>query len=122
MNHHSSDFSVSSTGRISKRLESVISISIIAILLIISAILFVRQANTDMSRFGITAANMQLPQKMQPVPVVENSPAIQAPAGFEKLSDAETYTAENLYEKIDGKAPLYHRSGILEALLPAIRK
>jgi hypothetical protein len=37
-----------------------------------------------------------------------------APAGFEPLSKAESYNADNLYEKIDGKAPLYTESGFEE--------
>jgi hypothetical protein len=37
-----------------------------------------------------------------------------APAGFEALSKAESYNADNLYEKIDGKAPLYLEAGFKE--------
>jgi hypothetical protein len=36
------------------------------------------------------------------------------PSGFKKLSEAETYVPENLYEKIDGKAPLYIESGFIK--------
>jgi hypothetical protein len=112
MNQHNSQLNVGSTGRTKNRLESAISISIIAFLLAISATLFVRQANTDVKRFGITAPNLQLTQK--PVPEPDNSPVIQPPAGFNKLSEAEAYNAENLYEKIDGKAPLYTEAGFLK--------
>jgi hypothetical protein len=112
MNQNNPQFNVGSTGRTKSGLESIISISIIAILLIISATLFVRQANTDISRFGITAPNLHTPQK--PTPGPENSPVIQPPAGFDKLSQAEVYNAENLYEKIDGKAPLYTEAGFLK--------
>jgi len=112
MNHHSPEFNVGSARRLQKRLESFISLLIITILLIIVAILLVRQANTDISRFGITTANLQLPQK--PQLATENSPVLHTPTGFEKLSEAEVYTAENLYEKIDGKAPLYTEAGFLK--------
>ncbi len=112
MNQNNPQFNVGSTGRTKSRLESVISISIIAILLAIAATLFVRQADTDISRFGITATNLQSAQK--PAPEVENSPVIQAPAGFDKLSEPEIYDAENLYEKINGKAPLYTEAGFLK--------
>jgi hypothetical protein len=39
-----------------------------------------------------------------------------APAGFETLSKAESYNADNLYEKIDGKAPLYLEAGFKELI------
>jgi len=112
MNQNNTQFSIGSGRRTQNRLEPVISISIIAILLAIAATLFVRQADTDISRFGITAPSLQLTQK--PASEAENNPVIQAPAGFDKLSEAEVYTAENLYEKIDGKAPLYTEAGFLK--------
>ncbi len=112
MNQNNPHLDVGSAGRIKSRLESVISISIIVILLIISAILLARQANTDISRFGITAPGLQLTQK--PAPEAETTPIIQAPTEFDKLSEAEVYNAENLYEKIDGKAPLYTEAGFLK--------
>jgi len=37
--------------------------------------------------------------------------SIAAPAGFRHASRAETYTAERLYEKIDGKADMYLEAG-----------
>jgi hypothetical protein len=43
------------------------------------------------------------------------SPGSLAPEGFEKLSQ-ETYDPGNLYEKIDGKAPLYLDAGFVELL------
>lgn len=94
------------------RLETVVSVSIIAVLLIITVILLVRQSDTDISRFGIVAENVQLAQK--PPSIAEDSPAIPAPTGFDKLSAAEIYTTENLYEKINGKAPLYTEAGFLK--------
>ena len=112
MNQNNPQFNVGSTGRTNSRLESIISISIIVILLAIAATLFIRQANTDISRFGITAPSLQLTQK--PAPESENSPVIQVPAGFDKLSEPEVYDAENLYEKINGKAPLYTEAGFLK--------
>jgi len=36
---------------------------------------------------------------------------ILTPAGFDAVSETEIYNADNLYEKIDGKAPLYTESG-----------
>jgi hypothetical protein len=48
--------------------------------------------------------------------IAEETPAFDSitPTGFKKLSEAETYTPENLYEKIDGKAPLYIESGFVK--------
>ena len=112
MNQNNTQFSTGSGWRLPNRLETFISISIIAILLAILAILFLRQADTDISRFGITAANLQSPQK--PAPETENSPAIPISAGFDKLSQPEVYDADNLYEKINGKAPLYTEAGFLK--------
>ena len=109
MNQHNPQFTISLGRRTQNRLETIISISIMVILLVIAAGLLIRQADTDMSRFGITAANMQQPQK--PLPAAENSPVIEAPAGFDKLSEPEVYNADNLYEKINGKAPLYTEAG-----------
>ena len=112
MSQHNSKFKVGSTGRTNNRLESAISISIVVILLMIAVSLLARQSNTDISRFGITAANLQLTQNSPSV--IENNHLIQPPSGFAKLSEAEVYTAENLYEKINGKAPLYTEAGFVK--------
>lgn len=112
MNQNNPQFSISPGRRTQNRLETVISISIVAVLLIIAAILLVRQSDTDISRFGIVAENVQLAQK--PPSIAKDSPAIPAPTEFDKLSAEEIYTAENLYEKIDGKAPLYTEAGFLK--------
>jgi len=111
MNQNHTQFSSGSDRRPQNRPETIVSISIIAVLLVIAVILFVRQKDTDIRRFGITAPSLQL----TPKPIeLENSPVIQQPAGFDKLSQTEIYTAENLYEKIDGKAPLYTEAGFLK--------
>jgi hypothetical protein len=61
-----------------------------------------------MSRFGIDAAAAEiLAQKKTEEAALDSL----APSGFEAFSGIETYTAENLYEKINGKAPLYTDSG-----------
>ncbi len=104
------------TSKLAKSYESVISIFLLAILFFIGLAIFVKQADFDMSRFGITATAVS-PQK-----TAENGAEEKidfdslTPSGFKKLSVAETYIAENLYEKIDGKAPLYIESGFLKLL------
>ncbi|MCJ7777488.1 MAG: hypothetical protein MUP16_04150, partial [Sedimentisphaerales bacterium] len=112
-----------STPRRAKRLESVISFCLLAVLVLIAIGVFLKQSDFDMSRFGVsrygngslrrdeyTAASALSSQKSQ-----TNSPEITldalTPTGFETLSESETYTEENLYEKINGKAPLYIESG-----------
>jgi len=85
-----------------KKLESVVSISLLSILVLIALAVFIKQSDYDMSRFGIEAPVGELiTAKLHSL----------APAGFETLSEIEIYHAENLFEKIDGKAPLYIESG-----------
>ena len=90
--------------RRAKRLESAISICLLAILLAIAVGVLLKQSDYDMGRFGIdTAAAPKLE--------VAFDLGSLAPSGFETPSKTEVYNPENLYEKIDGKAPLYTDSG-----------
>jgi hypothetical protein len=87
-----------------RRLESVISICLLAILFLIGLGIFIKQSDYDMSRFGIgtaAAPKFEIPFELSSL----------VPAGFETLSKTEVYHPENLYEKINGKAPLYIESG-----------
>lgn len=88
-----------------KRLESVISICLLAVLILTGVGVFVKQSNYDISKYGI---QNQSDASQSPIS------AGLAPAGFEALSKAENYNADNLYEKIDGKAPLYLEAGFKE--------
>jgi hypothetical protein len=95
-----------------KRLESVISFCLLAVLVLIAVVVFLKQSGFDMSRFGIyTAADSALSSQKSQVNIAEITLDSLTPTGFETLSKSETYTEENLYEKIDGKAPLYLESG-----------
>ncbi len=97
-----------------KRLESAISILLLAVLLLIGLGVFIRQFDVDMGRFGIdTTTAGPLLEQTEPN---TQEPALDAlmPDGFKKLSETETYDAGNLYEKIDGKAPLYIESGFVK--------
>jgi len=76
------------------------------VLILIAAALFIWQSNYDIGRFGITGSGIQSGQTGQPIDL-----AALAPAGFDASSNTETYDADNLYEKINGKAPLYTESG-----------
>jgi len=97
-----------------KSLESVISILLLAVLLLIGLGVFIRQFDVDMGRFGIdTTTAGPLLEQTEPN---TQEPALDAltPEGFKKLSEIETYEAGNLYEKINGKAPLYTESGFVK--------
>ncbi len=92
-------------------LASKISIFLLAVILLIAVGIFLKQMHWDMSRFGLNTtdstslANSRAIQREQEL---LNSLEID---GFQKLSETGFYTAENLYEIIDGKAPLYLESG-----------
>jgi len=91
-----------------KRLESTIGFCLLAILVLIAVGVFLRQFDTDMSRFGIdkTAAELLAREKEEKTPL-----GLLTPSEFEPFSGIQTYTAENLYEKINGKADFYLDSG-----------
>jgi hypothetical protein len=86
-----------------KRFESAISICLLVALLLITLGVFLKQFDYDMSRFGIetTTAGSSLQQILDSL----------IPDRFKKPSEIETYNSENLYEKINGKAPLYINAG-----------
>ncbi len=90
-----------------RRLESVISICLLVVLILTGVGVFVKQSDYDMSRFGIDATGLPRPETASEFGNI-------VPGGFETLSKAEFYTSENLYEKINGKAPLYLESGFEE--------
>jgi hypothetical protein len=97
-----------------KRLESVISICLLAILSLIGVGVFIKQFNYNMSRYGIdTTAIPKLETQNSKFEIPFELSSL-VPAGFEMLSKAEVYNSENLYEKINGKAPLYTESGFEE--------
>ena len=100
-------------GRV-KRLESVISICLLAILSLIGVGVFIKQFNYNISQYGTDAApapKLETQNSKFEIPFKSSS---LTPIGFEMLSKVEVYNSENLYEKIDGKAPLYTESGFEE--------
>ena len=86
-------------------LESPISISILALLFILAAGIVMKQSDYDMGRFGIYIENADDGE----LSVMQLGSFL--PVGFETLSETEIYVPDNLYEKINGKAPLYTESG-----------
>lgn len=99
-----------------KRLESVISFCLLIILIIIAALIILRQLDfkkTIATPQTYTTATTQ-PNKTQ-ADSTEKIPVTSfAPATFETLLKAKSYNPDNLYEKINGKAPLYLESGFAE--------
>jgi hypothetical protein len=99
----------------SGRLESAISIFLLAILFLIGFAIFIKQSDFDMSRFGMGAATSLLSAQGYKTSAEETLVFDSiTPTGFKKLSAAEIYVPENLYEKIDGKATLYIESGFVK--------
>ncbi len=95
-----------------KRLESAISICLLGILFLIAVGVFIKQFDVDMSRFGIdTDAAGLSSQQIEVNKEQKTALSSLTPHGFETLSEIEVYTTENLYEKINGKAPLYIEAG-----------
>ena len=92
-----------------KPTETAISLFILAILLLIAWTVIAIQYDYDMTKFGIiTERPIDKPQKQ-----LEQDQSINKlmPRGFKTISKQENYNAENLYEKINGKAPLYTEIG-----------
>ncbi|MHC4623163.1 MAG: DUF6599 family protein [Planctomycetota bacterium] len=103
---------MSATPGRAKRLESAISISLLAVLFLIGLGVCLKQRNSDISRFGIDTASAQQSAQDSPSGLDEDCAlAPLAPPGFGAPSQTETYTAENLYEKINGKADFYIDAG-----------
>jgi hypothetical protein len=89
-----------------KKFESVVGLFLLAVLTIITITILITQSDYDMTRFGVgTAASAPGMEKISLTSL--------APAGFETLSE-EAYLADNLYEKINGKSPLYIESGFVK--------
>ena len=106
-----------SVRRRAKRLESAISVCLLAILFLIGVGILIKQFDYDMSHFGIDTIGIEL--SSQPLKTnmrEEVALGRMKPPGFKTFSEAEIYIPENLYEKIDGKAPLYLESGFMELL------
>ena len=93
-----------SVRRRAKRLETAVSACLLAALLLIGVGVFIKQSDYDMGRFGMDTATVS---KFE----ISSDLSSLAPYGFKTLSGIETYGAENLYEKINGKAPFYIESG-----------
>ena len=93
-----------------KPIETAISLFILAILVLIAWTVVAIQYDHDMGKFGIiTDAPIDTTQGQQSTEMEFISKLM--PKGFKNISKEEIYNAENLYEKINGKAPLYTENG-----------
>lgn len=99
----------------SSQLESSISTFLLALLFLIGMGVFLKQSDTDMSRFGVETDTIELSSQRLKVNK-EKEIALESfmPLGFEPFSEIEVYLADNLYEKINGKAPLYIDAGFVK--------
>jgi len=93
--------------------ETTISVIILIVLLLIAAGISKQQKNANISRFGITDTAQENQTAEEKPKTTENVESF-SPAGFSVLSKPEIYDADDLYEKINGKAPLYTESGFVK--------
>ncbi|MGA2172250.1 MAG: DUF6599 family protein [Sedimentisphaerales bacterium] len=98
-----------------RKLESAIGIVFLFHLVLIVAVLLVIQSRYDMARFGLSAtANGQNHAQPAGLPQTEKSAlslSSFATTDLPAVGNAEVYNTDNLYEKIDGKAPMYQEAG-----------
>lgn len=91
-----------------KASETAISLIILTILIITALAVIAIQYDYDMVKFGIiTNRPTSTVTKSQPAEYISKL----MPKGFEHSSRQEIYNSENLYEKINGKAPFYTETG-----------
>ncbi len=108
--------------RRTRRFESVIGTLILFLLIATAVGIYILQRDVDMARFGVSslvagdssAAGETSPGggSLEPRgPSHESLFFGLSTDNFSPVGTAETYNADNLYEKIDGKAPMYVESG-----------
>jgi len=105
---------MSSVSHRAKHLESAVSICILLVLCLIGLGVFIKQIDSDIGRFGLVTASSTLPAETGISQKAETALNKLAPSGFKVLSQPEFYDTENLYEKINGKAPLYTEAGFVK--------
>ena len=80
-----------------RTLESVVGMLILLIMVATAVGVYVISRDYNMTRFGITSASGQ-----------------ESGGDFPPVGKVETYNNDNLYEKIDGKAPMYQDAGFVK--------
>jgi hypothetical protein len=97
-----------------RKFEHAIAMLILLILIAIAVGVYVRQRDVNMARFGVAPAQEAEQLKTPKADEAPHPPGLFAELAIGDLSpvgNTETYNADNLYEKIDGKAPMYIESG-----------
>ncbi|MFC1780997.1 DUF6599 family protein [Planctomycetota bacterium] len=96
-----------------RRFEALTSIFLLLVLFLIGLGILIRQSDVNLARFGIYSTNLS-PQ--MPTTAAQQASILESviPNDFASLSEIEKYNPDNLYEKINGKAPLYLDSGFVE--------
>ena len=89
--------------------ETVISVLLLILLVLIAAGIFFKQFHYDAARVDITLAVAELPVAGAVEAGIDFVSLL--PAGFSKMTEAETFERDTLYVKINGKADLYLQSG-----------
>jgi hypothetical protein len=102
----------SPAGRAGK-LESTVATLILLILIVVAVGVYIRQRDVNMGRFGIVAGQASEQPDVQKANESGPSFAGLATGDFSPAGNVETYDTDNLYEKIDGKAPMYQESGFV---------
>lgn len=99
----------------STSLESIISLSILSLLVIIAALIFLKQSGFDEKYFNASA--MQSGQATAKTAASQDKSAlkidVKAPEGFSPMSDQEGFDQVSLSDKIDGKAEGYLAAGFV---------
>ncbi len=78
-----------------RTLESAVGVLILLILVATAVGIYFVQRDFNMARFGIASEQ-------------------ESGGDFPPVGKAETYNTDNLYEKIDGKAPMYQEAGFVK--------
>jgi hypothetical protein len=102
--------------------ESAIGIIYLFHLVVVVAVLLVIQSRFDMVRFGqASSQDYALASVGQSAIAEQTSEGIETESGkqggnqdFKPTGKAEIYDNDNLYEKIDGKAPMYQDTGFVK--------
>jgi hypothetical protein len=98
-------------------LESVISLSILALLIIAGILIFFQQFRYDEKIFNVSVMQSGVGAKKGDA-ATDGIETIEIaglePEGFEPMSDTETFDQATLSDKIDGKADLYLEAGFIQ--------
>jgi len=97
--------------------ESVIGAVLLVVLCVTAGVIVVRQGQFDIGRFGIEPGELYSEAPAEGSEMAGGDGltlSSLAGEGVVTLGDVETYSADTLYEKINGKSPLYIESGFKE--------